>query len=242
MMIQVAHFTYTGVTEENLQSFLSLTEFAMRQPKIRLRYSRISGDALIERSRSRALSWILPDDGADVMVMVDHDIEFQPEDLYGLAIKALETDGLVAGVYSLRGLKKGWACRFAAREHVEVGKDVLFPATYLGTGFLAIPRNVAIRLVDAFGKPDVDPDMKITKCKDDWSHEAHGVPYFHDFFRCMPMPISVEGHSGEYEFLSEDWAFCARAAKIGVPMHVWAKPILKHWGMHGFTQKEGEFA
>lgn len=236
--IQIAHFSYSGVTEENLQSFLSLTDFAMRQQKIRLRYSRISGDALIERSRSRALSWILPDDAADVLVMIDHDIEFKPEDVYGLAIKALETDGLVGGIYSSRAFGKGWACRLVGEEvdRVEIGKNSLIPATYLGTGFLAIPRNVAIRLVETFAGAGVDSAMQITKCKDDPNFDAAGSPYFYDFFRCVPMPI--EGHFGEYEFLSEDWAFCARSAKIGVPMNAWAKPVLRHWGMYGYEQKD----
>lgn len=65
-------------------------------------YFQVPGSALLEHTRSLiaddALAW-----GAEVLLWVDDDITFAPEEAVKLVKAALETQSLVAGVCALRG-------------------------------------------------------------------------------------------------------------------------------------------
>lgn len=201
-------FAYAGVVPETADCLLR----DMRAwPN--LTYARISGDALIDRSRSRMASSFLQaprEDVGDVLLMLDHDIQWMPGDLQGLAKKCLETKGVVAGVYAKRNFGVGTAVRFAGEGEYVQGTDVLAPATYVSTGFIAIHRDV----------------LEAVKEK---------VPYC-TIGSLWPMfiPMVIKRGDGETEELSEDWAFCERAREQGFPIHAWMYPRLTHIGNWGF--------
>src|SRR3989304_10424254 len=109
-------------------------------------YYRISNDALISRSRSRVASDFLRSERklvGDVLIMLDHDMCWQDGDLQHLAEKAIETRGVVAGVYPKRGFGLGAAVRFGAAGEYTVGEDQTIEAIYGSTGFLGIHRPAA---------------------------------------------------------------------------------------------------
>jgi len=175
----------------------------------RLLYHRQSQDALISRSRSVAASDFLRSP-ADVMLMIDHDISWQPGDLSRLIASVRQTTSVVSGIYPKRSFGNGVAVRFAEPGRYTIGDDRLVPGQYLSTGFFAVHRDVFEAMA---------PTLRLT------------TEGFWPFF----MPMLSACPSGESpEYLSEDWAFCERARTLGFRLHVDLKPILSHSGAHAF--------
>ncbi|MFA6135532.1 MAG: hypothetical protein WC869_16080 [Phycisphaerae bacterium] len=221
-------FSYGGVEGRVMDSVIDEIMLAGSQGKV-LGYARVHGDALISRSRSKALSDFLKSD-LDVCVMCDHDIEWEPGAVIGLAEQADLRKCLVSGMVSLRGLGAGIAGRMKnPRQPVHPGHDERYEADYLGAGFLAIPRVVAEEVLKAGLLPDAPPNVKITECIG-----LDGHP-FYDFFR--PIAVPSDTFDGKSEMLSEDWSFGwrARHANRDRPHYLWAKPMLIHWGSFGYN-------
>ncbi|MFA6094200.1 MAG: hypothetical protein WC986_14775 [Elusimicrobiota bacterium] len=219
-------FSYGGVEGRVMDSVIDEIMLAGSKGAV-LGYARIHDDALISRSRSKALSDFIKSD-FDTIVMCDHDIEFEPGAVIGLAEQADLRKCLVSGMVSLRGLGAGIAGRMKnPRQPVHPGADECYEADYLGAGFLAIPRVVAEEVLKAGLLPDAPPNAKIAECIG-----LDGHP-FYDFFRCVVAPNG----EGKNEMLSEDWSFCYRARKANKdrPMYLWAKPMLLHWGEYGYS-------
>jgi hypothetical protein len=177
-------------------------------------YARISNDALIPRSRSRMASDFLRakrENVGDVLLMVDHDMVWEQGDLVYLAEKALETKAVVAGIYSKRDFNGGVAVRFSAPGTYTIGEDVLAPAQYVSTGFIGIHRSVLEKMAETLA-------MTI----------GNFWPFF--WLALTEHPIDKTACEG----LSEDWAFCARASNLGIPVYAAMKPRLVHVGDYGY--------
>ncbi|WBK39882.1 hypothetical protein [Rhodobacteraceae phage LS06-2018-MD06] len=217
-------FSYGGVAESTVDSLIHEILLSLRNPEMIVRYDRISGDALISRSRSRAASKFLLNTDFDVLFMIDHDLSWQPGALQEVAYRAHKEQAIVGGLYSKRVIGKGWASRFAknAFENMDsfrIGEPGLLPAEYVATGFMAIPRKVLIDVKDKYHDIEFVSD----------GADMH----YWSFFSCF-----VDDHSllyGKREYLSEDWAFCKRAMSLGYKCYIDKYPKLVHWGEHGFS-------
>ena len=200
----LALFAYAEVTPLTVDSLIR------DLPRFRdLIYHRQSRDALISRSRSAATSEFLRSE-AQVMVMIDHDISWEPGDLEHLVEKVMETQSVVSGVYSKRGFGNGVAVRFGEAGDHKLGEDRLVRGEYLSTGFFGIHRKVVQTLSES---------LPLTN-EDFW-------PFF--------MPILSERVAGDRpEYLSEDWSFCERARNAGFTLHLDLLPRLTHRGTHGY--------
>ena len=223
-------YAYSGVHEQTLQSVI------MELARGKAGFSKMSNDALISRARSRGASIYYKSEvygPGTALVMIDHDIQWQPGAAEHIAKKAVELNTIVGGLYSKRAEGKGFASRLVGDPGVvKFGVEGTIPAEYVATGFIAIPWTV----LDAMVK-DIPPNSDLF----DWS--AHNVLYVSDgptmeywtFFETM-----VTEHSaleGKLEYLSEDWAFCKRAIARGFEPKISTLPLLTHWGDKGFTIK-----
>ncbi|KKN29543.1 hypothetical protein LCGC14_0843010 [marine sediment metagenome] len=201
----LALFAYSGVLPDTVDCLLRDLRL---WPNIV--YYRISNDALISRSRSRAASDFLQSNRemtGDVLLMVDHDIKWDEGDLVYLAEKTLETKGIVAGIYSKREFGGGTAVRFSAPGKYTAGEDVLAEAQFVSTGFLGIHRSVLEKMSETLPKT---------------------IGNFWPFF--LPLLATHPVDADAVEYLSEDWAFCARARELGASIHAALKPNLVHVG------------
>ena len=141
----IAVFSYGGIEGPTLDSYVNEMLFAQRKG-IPLLQTRVHGDALISRSRSKALSGFLNLDPAtaNVFFMLDHDLEWDEGDILATCAKAHERQAIVGGIYSCRGFNMGHSGRFAKEEvTIKPGAAVLHEAEFIGGGFVAIPRIVA---------------------------------------------------------------------------------------------------
>lgn len=170
----------------------------------------IHGDALIERSRSRAATQFLRSD-AEVFVCVDTDIRFDWRHLVQIAEQAVDY-GIVVGGYTTRS-----AVRSFLTSEVPVSVPIEFAndptpvqITWGATGFMAVHRRV-------FEKLTQRADMPLC-------HEGEWLEHY-PFF----LPFVVEAN-GKNTMLSEDYAFCERARQEGFPTYLNPAVRLGHIG------------
>ncbi len=211
MTTSVAVFGYSGVVPNTVQCIVDEVKASPA-----LLWAVASSDALISRSRSVVASRFLQSK-ADVLVMIDHDLVWNPGDVRELATKALQHDAIVAGLYSKRALRKGFASILrdeAPGSFMDIGADHVYEAKWLASGFTAYPRTAFEKVKEA-----VEMDSgQLTR--------LHAARYFdgHDFTPFfMPFMLGTD-------YLSEDWAFSERARRAGVKQLIWAKPKLLHIG------------
>lgn len=213
-------YSYGGVCENTVDSLFM--EIGTSQGGAM--YSRISGDALISRSRSRGLSRFLKqDDFDDVLVMVDHDLQWQAGAAKFIAQQAYDKNAIVGGIYSKRNIGAGFSSRLPQNQQFLIGGDDLVEVPYVATGFMAIPKTVALEVL---AQNPLDDLHLVT----DGFTEEH---QYYNFFSCMVTEHTLVPDMMEY--LSEDWAFCKRATAAGCKVFASSHPKLTHYGEYGFT-------
>lgn len=233
LKIFLSLFSYGGIHSrlfDCLRSELGLLD----QRKVKHVFKHVSDDALISRSRSKALSDFLRTD-CDVYFALDHDIAWLPGDLLATADMAHLKKCIVAGMYSVRGKAQGCAGRlYAACANIVPGKDELFEAEYIPGGFTAIPRLVAEEVLAYGARADLERDAPAALSECIYNDGTSFWP----FFGCFAVPSKV--FPGKHEFLSEDWAFSERARRASPAraQYLWSKPLLAHYGEHGFMMVE----
>ncbi len=177
------------------------------------------GDAMVQRARAICATRFLEEPqlaDADVLLSIDTDIEFLPQDAIQICEQAME-HSIVAGLYVSRG--RGPRCK--PTSHWAAGTEVRFgvgkhsdptPVEILwgAGGFIAIHRRVFERLAQ---------DIPVCHPKD---ASLRHIPFYD--------PFPVETTSGIIE-LSEDYAFCERARRVGFPTYLNPAVRLAHWGV-----------
>lgn len=183
-------------------------------------------DALIGRSRSIMCTEFLKTD-ADIMVIIDDDIVFEPSDFWKIVEGARDTRGVYGGAYVTRSAEP----HITSRHYP--GTDLVFAQTpqrrpveyqYLATGFMAIHRDVFEAMLktefeDAYGRHRLE------------QVELGGDRPFVPFFS----PFTCREEDGRLHYLSEDWAFSNRAHQAGMKVWVDLSIILIHMGWYPFT-------
>jgi hypothetical protein len=255
MKIALAWFTYGGIEKENADAVVVEMQLAQKRG-VPLYFVHPHGDALISRSRSKLMSVVLEKTDSDVLFMLDHDITCRPGDILDTCKAALDKQAMVSGFVSLRASGVGFAGRPKAGPEgmppvLDIGSDTFIEAEYLGAGFLAIPRTVIEKTLNA--AKDLAPPWGALETRDLAAFERHAAmkvteciyldgSSFHDFFR--PVVVPSELRPGKFEYLSEDWAFSwrVRAALPDSRQWLWTKPILGHIGKHVYTMADASTA
>lgn len=184
-----------------------------------LRYGCHAGDALVSRARARVASDFLKGGLGDVLLMLDSDIVFEPEQVLAMCERAAKERAIVGAQYPCRtlGAMKPSSVP-AAGSHVRYGGTFsgLVRSEYLATGCMAVHSSVLLAL--ARSMPQVHPSTMA--------------------FWPMFDPMVVNGAEGEPIYLSEDYALCERARAAG--FGVWLDPSvrLKHIGQHAFRLED----
>lgn len=164
------------------------------------------GDALVERARSVVATHFLEMTDADVLLTIDSDISFKPEDAIRICEQAMKAD-IVVGAYACRSSAIPKPSSHLWTEPVEFDSQAkLVPVKWGATGFMAAHRRVFERLASR-------PDMTIC----DVLHPWHFRPFY--------LPFIYDDPDGGHVLLSEDYAFCERARQEG--FEVWLDPTVR---------------
>lgn len=215
----------------NVRTMSAMMTAMMTSPTSeRVIWAPIWNDALIGRSRSIMCTEFLKTD-ADVMVIIDDDIVFEPGDFWKIVEGARETRGIYGGAYVTRSTEPHITSRVLAD-----GKEQLFAQTperrpveyqYLATGFWAVHRDVmeamvGAEFVDAYGTHRMD------------LVELGADRPFYPMFQ----PFVCREEDGRLHYLSEDWAYCNRARQLGFRAWVDLSIILIHMGEYPYTVRD----
>ena len=174
----------------------------------------LSGCAYIEIGRS-LLATIVLDSDYDGLLMIDHDMLFEPEEVSRVIRDAHEHQAIVGGAYSMRSpgasiigaidtesLPEGEKVRF-----FEGGR--VYPATYLGMGFTAIPKSALRKLAE--GQPRLQTGI----------FKSDVIPFFSLLIR-------------DTTWFGEDVSFCVRAHAADIPVLLDSRIRLHHRGMYDY--------
>lgn len=196
----------------------------------RVIWAPIWNDALIGRSRSLMCTEFLKTD-ADIMVIIDDDIVFDPDDFWKIVEGARETRGIYGGAYVTRSTEPHITSRALAdgKEQIFVEGPERRPVEYqyLATGFWAMHRDVLEAMIGA-EFVDADGSHRIDECT------LGADRPFYPFFA----PFQTLEEDGRRHYLSEDWAFCNRARQLGFGIWVDLSIILIHMGEYPYTVRD----
>jgi hypothetical protein len=179
-----------------------------------------SGDALIDRSRSIVASRFLENKDYDILFFIDDDVVFDPVDVAKIAnVMQAQNLDIVGGAYMKKQVKSPHlAIKTMKNSKIFFGPEAFVQEVdMVSTGFMAINRHVLEKMVEAKSVPLCHPKNL----------------RFYPFFQPFPKEID-----GEWIYLSEDWAFCYRAKKLGFKIWVDGTTKLGHAGRYVYEQNE----
>ncbi len=185
-----------------------------------IQYYRVTGDALVSRSRSIVASAFLRSD-ADVLLTIDSDIWFRPQDAIKLCEEAMTHD-LIAALYMTRNIATQPAVMLPEDTDVVFAADSQpVEAPFVSTGFMAAHRRVFEKLSDT-----------LPLCHRDWTDKGADTSFW-PFY----MPRVIEW-GGEVMYGSEDWSLCHQVREAG--FDIWLDPSIRlgHMGQVMFTLED----
>lgn len=217
----ISLYAYGDMRADVFDCHMALTSLIHRH-KIIVTHCTIREDALISRSRCRQAAEFLKH-GTDVWVQIDHDVGFKPQDVLLMAKLALDHDAIVCVPYAKRSWPPSHACR-SVEPLPPPGTNELVEIQFGASGFMAIPRAALLKITSFCESPECPSEFRISECND-----VKGST-----FKTWFQPFVLNK-----EYLSEDYAFCARAAIAGVTVFAWCAPQLFHYGIHGYSLPMG---
>jgi SAM-dependent methyltransferase len=196
-----------------------------------------SGDGLITRARAITMTRWLRETADDVCLMVDDDIVFEPGIADRLVDLCRNGHDIICAAYPVRDGGHIAIRGMDSDEEIQFG-DGLPPKEimYAATGFLAVHRRVVEAIVkERRDFSGIAQQVGITVDQARTVLAAYGIeevvlPLCHQnvpwSFWPMFDTFSVRsGFPAEWESLSEDYAFCARARNVG--FKVWLDPGIR---------------
>ena len=205
-----------GIDVKAVHCFASL----MVGAKDSIHFEMQEGDGLISRSRSTLATKMLETD-ADVMVMIDADIQFEPADFIKLVKSARATGQIVAGVYVTRAKKaRPTIVPYPGTELSFVDSDSpnLMEVLYASAGFMAVPRTVLEAMTEGTFQTINGPEP-LWFCRGGPDERR-----VWDFYRMFV----VRDDKGEPWWLEESYAFCERARQLGFKTYADTSIFLGH--------------
>lgn len=173
---------------------------------------------VLPMARNTLVSMFMETEATDLF-FIDDDVGFTPE----AAINILEREEeVVAGIYPLKRVKLSFPVQLKLINGKPIGKligekEALVEAEYLPTGFMRIKRTVIEKMQKAY------PKLKYTHSVVETTATSRAG---YDFFNM--------GSQDGKQWLTEDYAFCHRWAKIGGQMWVYPNIRFEHIGKQVF--------
>jgi hypothetical protein len=190
----------------------------LRHPEIR--FAPEWNDALIDRARAKSMTKFIRNTDDNVWLSLDGDIVFDDKAILQMCEQAMEY-GIVAGQYVTRSRSRCFPTTLQLDDvPVEYADDPTpIPTKWAATGCLALSREVVQALVD-------QPDTVLCHPTEEWA-----------FYSNLFTPFVVDGPSGPI-YLSEDYALCERARRLGFTVHVNPAIRLLHVGQYAFSLED----
>jgi hypothetical protein len=203
--------------------FTESLQNVVNDPRMNVTFKPIVGDAHIERARSMLLEWYLRYEKPwDWFVMIDSDIEFNADIIWGMLNSGVDCIGAAYAFKSPEGTSKYRqpVIRPEEQSNTIEREDGLVSIRYLGGGFTILSDTLVKRMCEYYKDLEfhINPDLK--------QGESEGKTYG------LWNPVMVEQPSwgeGKYEMLSEDYSFCERILRMDEKVWLDRKAKIAHW-------------
>jgi len=199
------------VSEPTMTSFLRFILLA-QQAGLNWSLDTMVNESLVTRARNNLMAKMMTNKEATHFMFIDADIRFEPDAI--LKMIACDKD-VIGGLYPKKALPVNYVINL--RPETKIQGDI-FTVDTMGTGFLLFKRHVYEKLIAAHPE---------TKYVDDVGLGKQYEPMMYSIFDCE---IDERGH-----YLSEDWLFCRRWAKLGGEIWAHGKVLLNHIGHYEFA-------
>jgi hypothetical protein len=199
------------ITEPCFTSFL---RFILMASKMNLQWSldTMVNESLVTRARNNLMAKMMTNTAATHFMFIDADIRFQPEAIFMM----LATDkDVIGGLYPKKALPISYVINVKPGTMIQ---NDIFPVDTMGTGFMMFKRHVYEKLCAAHPETKYVDDVGL------------GKQYEPTMYSIFDTEIDEKGH-----YLSEDWTFCRRWAKLGGEIYAHAKVLLNHSGHYEFA-------
>jgi hypothetical protein len=199
------------ITEPCFTSFLRFILMASRSG-LQWSLDTMVNESLVTRARNNLMAKMMTNTAATHFMFIDADIRFQPEAVFMML--AADKD-VIGGLYPKKALPIQYVIN--VKPGTVIQNDI-FPVDTMGTGFMMFKRHVYEKLCAAHPECKYVDDVGL------------GKQYEPTMFSIFDTEIDEKGH-----YLSEDWTFCRRWAKIGGEIYAHAKVLLNHSGHYEFA-------
>jgi hypothetical protein len=199
------------ITEPCFTSFLRFILMASRSG-LQWSLDTMVNESLVTRARNNLMAKMMTNTAATHFMFIDADIRFQPEAIFMML--AADKD-VIGGLYPKKALPVQYVIN--VKPGTVIQNDI-FPVDTMGTGFMMFKRHVYEKLCVAHPECKYVDDVGL------------GKQYEPTMFSIFDTEIDEKGH-----YLSEDWTFCRRWAKIGGEIYAHAKVLLNHSGHYEFA-------
>jgi hypothetical protein len=199
------------ITEPCFTSFLRFILMASRSG-LQWSLDTMVNESLVTRARNNLMAKMMTNQAATHFMFIDADIRFQPEAIFMML--AADKD-VIGGLYPKKALPISYVI------NVQPGTQIIndiFKVDTMGTGFMMFKRHVYEKLCAAHPETKYVDDVGL------------GKQYEPTMYSIFDTEIDEKGH-----YLSEDWTFCRRWAKIGGEIYAHAKVLLNHSGHYEFA-------
>lgn len=192
----------------------------LRSPNVRF-FPR-GNDALIERSRSCIATYFLEETDADILMTIDTDVLFAPEDVQTVCQQAHDLKAIVGGVYVTRSRERCVPTSYFWPDELVAFDGTQTPqrARWIATGFMAVARPVVAAIARRPDQPLCHPNQPRLR------------------LRPMYLPMVAHDDVGDPILLSEDWSFCERARQEGFESYVNPGVRLLHQGDYAYRLED----
>lgn len=202
---------YGGLVLESTMT--SFVKFVLMCNKVGLTWSldTMVNESLITRGRNNLMAKMMTNKSATHFMFIDADIKFEPDAIFQMM--AADKD-IISGAYPKKAYPIAYNINLKPQTKIQ---GPLYTVDTAATGFLMFKRKVYEDLIAAH------PNSKYV---DDVGLGKQYEPFMYAIFDCY---IDEKGH-----YLSEDWAFCRRADKLGYDIWCDGRILLDHTGTHTF--------
>ena len=199
------------ITEPCFTSFLRFILMASRSG-LQWSLDTMVNESLVTRARNNLMAKMMTNTAATHFMFIDADIRFQPEAIFMML--AADKD-VIGGLYPKKALPVQYVIN--VKPGTVIQNDI-FPVYTMGTGFMMFKRHVYEKLCAAHPECKYVDDVGL------------GKQYEPTMFSIFDTEIDEKGH-----YLSEDWTFCRRWARLGGEIYAHAKVLLNHSGHYEFA-------
>ena len=209
--LHIAIPCYGGLVLESTMT--SIIKFTLLSRQVGLNWSMdtMANESLISRGRNNLMAKMMSNPSATHFMFIDADIRFDSNAIFQMM--SADKD-IIAGAYPKKAYPIQYNINLKPQTKIQ---GPLYTVDTAATGFLMFKRKVYEDLISAHPE---------TKYVDDVGLGKQFEPMMYAIFDPY---IDDKGH-----YLSEDWAFCRRAAKLGYDIWCDGRVLLNHTGTHEF--------